>query len=111
MILTNIFSYSCQAHDRAHRIGQKKPVTIYQLVTRGAVEERVFHRAQQKLALNELVLRDDGQLLSSLTSPIRPPRTNHVALPREGLDTEGSMKGRVIVKDFSDINRASLAGS
>jgi len=84
VILTNIFSCSCQAHDRAHRIGQKKPVTIYQLVTRGAVEERVFHRAQQKLALNELVLRDDGQLLSSLTSPIRPPfaRTMWLCLGR-----------------------------
>jgi len=50
-----------QAHDRAHRIGQTKEVTVYQLITRNTVEERVFHRAQQKLALNELVLRDDSE--------------------------------------------------
>mmetsp|Transcript_47412 Transcript_47412/g.111742 ORF Transcript_47412/g.111742 Transcript_47412/m.111742 type:complete len:672 (-) Transcript_47412:567-2582(-) len=48
-----------QAHDRVHRIGQKRPVTIYQLLCDNTVEERVFQRAQQKVSLNEMVLRDD----------------------------------------------------
>ena len=48
-----------QAHDRVHRIGQDKDVTIYQLLCKDTVEQRIFQRAAQKLSLNELVLRDD----------------------------------------------------
>ena len=37
-----------QATDRAHRIGQTKTVTIYRLITKGTVEERIVRRAKQK---------------------------------------------------------------
>ncbi len=37
-----------QATDRAHRIGQTKPVTVYRLITKNSVEERILKRAQQK---------------------------------------------------------------
>jgi SWI/SNF-related matrix-associated actin-dependent regulator of chromatin subfamily A member 5 len=50
-----------QAHDRVHRIGQDRPVTIYQLLCKDTVEQRVFQRAAQKTSLNELVLRDDTE--------------------------------------------------
>ena len=41
-----------QASDRAHRIGQRRPVTIYRLMTRGTVEEKIvrMHRRKRKLA-------------------------------------------------------------
>ncbi len=41
-----------QASDRAHRIGQKRPVTVYRLVTKGTVEESVLelHDRKRKLA-------------------------------------------------------------
>ena len=41
-----------QASDRAHRIGQRRPVTIYRLVTRGTVEEKIvqMHRRKRNLA-------------------------------------------------------------
>lgn len=41
-----------QASDRAHRIGQKRPVTVYRLVTKGTVEESVLelHGRKRKLA-------------------------------------------------------------
>ena len=41
-----------QASDRAHRIGQKRPVTVYRLITKGTVEESVLelHGRKRKLA-------------------------------------------------------------
>lgn len=37
-----------QAMDRAHRLGQTRPVTVYRLITTKTVEERILERAQQK---------------------------------------------------------------
>jgi DNA helicase INO80 len=37
-----------QAMDRAHRLGQTRPVTVYRLITRNTVEEKILMRAQQK---------------------------------------------------------------
>lgn len=46
-----------QATDRAHRIGQGRPVTVYRLVTEGTVEERIYELHHQKRALADLVLQ------------------------------------------------------
>lgn len=45
-----------QAQDRAHRIGQTKPVLIFRLVTAHTVEERIMHRASEKRQLEALVI-------------------------------------------------------
>ncbi len=41
-----------QASDRAHRIGQKRPVTIYRMIQRGSVEEKILqlHGTKRELA-------------------------------------------------------------
>ncbi|GMH46812.1 hypothetical protein TrLO_g5455 [Triparma laevis f. longispina] len=46
-----------QAQDRAHRIGQKKDVLIFRLVTEHTIEEKVVERAQQKLKLDAMVVQ------------------------------------------------------
>ena len=40
-----------QASDRAHRIGQTRPVTVYRLLTRGTVEEKVLRLQAKKRSL------------------------------------------------------------
>ncbi len=44
-----------QAMERAHRIGQTKPVRVYRLLCRGSIEERMVSRASKKLFLNAMV--------------------------------------------------------
>lgn len=46
-----------QAMDRVHRLGQKKSVTIYRLVTEGSIDEKILEKARSKEIVQELVLR------------------------------------------------------
>ncbi|KAH8592415.1 putative chromodomain helicase [Bisporella sp. PMI_857] len=46
-----------QAMARAHRIGQKKPVSIYRLVSKETVEEEVLERARNKLMLEFITIQ------------------------------------------------------
>ena len=45
-----------QATDRAHRIGQEKPVTVYRLVTEGTIEEKILKLHEQKRDLADSLL-------------------------------------------------------
>ena len=47
-----------QATDRAHRIGQKKQVTVYKLITSGTVEEKVLDFQREKRKLLEQVFEE-----------------------------------------------------
>jgi superfamily II DNA or RNA helicase len=49
-----------QATDRAHRIGQLQPVTVYKLLVAGSIEERIQSLQLRKAALAESVLGTDG---------------------------------------------------
>jgi SNF2 family DNA or RNA helicase len=51
-----------QATDRAHRIGQDQPVTVYKLVVAGSIEERIQALQARKAALAAGVLGEDGAL-------------------------------------------------
>ncbi|RLN02560.1 hypothetical protein BBJ28_00014002 [Nothophytophthora sp. Chile5] len=51
-------STDLQARERAWRIGQKKPVTVYRFVTAGTIEEKIYHRQIFKQYLTSKVLHD-----------------------------------------------------
>ena len=66
-----------QATDRAHRIGQTKPVFVHKLVCRGTIEDRILELQKHKAALVEALLSDettklriDAETLSHLLSPL-----------------------------------------
>ncbi|KAI5301502.1 hypothetical protein KEM56_001654 [Ascosphaera pollenicola] len=62
-----------QAQDRAHRIGQTKPVIVYRLATKNTIEQVLLEKADSKRRLEKLVIQK-GKFKGLL-------------------DTEGSMQG------------------
>ena len=46
-----------QAQDRAHRIGQTRPVIVYRLATKGTVEQTLLEKADGKRRLEKLVIQ------------------------------------------------------
>ena len=54
-------STDLQARERAWRLGQKREVTIYRLMTAGTIEEKIYHRQIFKQFLTNKILRDPKQ--------------------------------------------------
>jgi SNF2 family DNA or RNA helicase len=57
-----------QATDRAHRIGQKKSVQVYKLVTSDSIEEKIINLQQSKKELAESIISDqEGGSIFNMT--------------------------------------------
>ncbi|MFI0740675.1 DEAD/DEAH box helicase [Streptomyces sp. NPDC021100] len=56
-----------QATDRAHRIGQTRPVRVHRLVTEGTVEDRIAELLRRKQALADAVLTAGADGVTPLT--------------------------------------------
>ena len=54
-------STDVQARERAWRLGQKRDVMIYRLMTAGTIEEKIYHRQLFKQFLTNKILRDPKQ--------------------------------------------------
>jgi len=56
-----------QASDRAHRIGQTRPVFIYKIIARGTVEEKILELQEKKRALVKNIIATEASFFKSLT--------------------------------------------
>ncbi len=56
-----------QATDRAHRIGQSKVVTVYKLIARDSVEEKILKLSEKKRELVSSVLTTESTPMKGLT--------------------------------------------
>ncbi|MDO5519538.1 MAG: DEAD/DEAH box helicase [bacterium] len=55
-----------QATDRAHRIGQRNVVTVFKLIAKGTIEEKILQMQQEKQNLADQIISGEMNQLSSL---------------------------------------------
>ncbi|RDX64597.1 putative ATP-dependent DNA helicase CHR12, partial [Mucuna pruriens] len=76
-----------QAEDRAHRIGQKKEVRVFVLVSVGSIEEVILERAKQKMGIDAKVIQAG---LFNTTSTAQDRREMLEEIMRRGTSTLGT---------------------
>ena len=69
-----------QAMDRAHRLGQTRQVTVYRMITRGTIEERIRKRALQKEEVQRVVISGGSGAGVDFNTRSKENRTKDIAL-------------------------------
>ncbi|OAL38319.1 hypothetical protein AYO20_02378 [Fonsecaea nubica] len=80
-------STDLQARERAWRLGQKREVAIYRLMTAGTIEEKIYHRQIFKQFLTNKILKDPKQRQTFHLSDLH----DLFSLGNEGEPTETSI--------------------
>lgn len=73
-------SNDAQAMDRAHRLGQTRQVTVYRLITKGTIDERIVQLARVKKDVQDIVVGN-----KTFTDVTKPSEIVHLLLNPEQL--------------------------
>lgn len=96
-----------QAEDRAHRIGQERPVAVYRLITDRSMEVGLLRRANAKRALERIVLRDGHW---KLLDTAKPPQSIHKAAASAASPKPPPRRGTKRARAASDAPPAQVDG-
>ena len=119
-------STDLQARERAWRLGQKREVTIYRLMTAGTIEEKIYHRQIFKQFLTNKILRDPKQRqtfhlndlhdLFTLGNEDEPTETSmlfqnaRVKHSSKPVDATDAVDGKTSTSETGDTNIEALPG-
>ncbi|KAM9898141.1 hypothetical protein OXX79_006468 [Metschnikowia pulcherrima] len=82
-----------QAMDRAHRLGQTKQVTVYRLLTKGTIEERMRDRAKQKEQVQQVVMEGKAAFAKKKDDPANKKKDVAYLLLGGGDDIPDNVSG------------------
>ncbi|PON81021.1 Protein PHOTOPERIOD-INDEPENDENT EARLY FLOWERING [Trema orientale] len=96
-----------QAQDRCHRIGQTREVHIYRLISDSTIEENILKKANQKRALDDLVIQSGGYN-TEFFKKLDPMElfSGHRSLPVKNVQKEKNYNGNVISLSNDDVEAA-----
>merc|ERR1711962_992453 len=79
-----------QAMDRAHRLGQTRQVTVYRLVCKGTIEERILQRAREKEEIHRMVIQ--GGSFKGKSGDLKPKEVVSLLLDDEEIEKRVKVK-------------------
>jgi DNA helicase INO80 len=85
-------SNDAQAMDRAHRLGQTRQVTVYRLITKGTIDERIVQLARVKKDVQDIVVGN-----KNFTDVTKPSEIVQLLLNDDqlaSLDTSSTLSGK-----------------
>jgi superfamily II DNA or RNA helicase len=86
-----------QASDRAHRIGQTRPVTVYRLISRDTIEEKIVALHERKRHLADSLLEGAGEVSSISTEEL-------IGLLQEGGTASAALQDSALPVEESQVN-------
>ena len=94
-----------QAQARAHRIGQKRQVNIYRLVTKNSIEVNIIERAKRKMVLDHLVIQRMDTTGRTVLSNSEGGQSTQVPFSKDELDALLKFGAEEIFKDDLEQDR------
>ncbi len=88
--------------DRAHRLGQTKQVTVYRLVCKGTIEERILQRAREKSEIHRMVIQGGSFKGGSKGDHLKPREVVSLLLDDEEIEQKYLAKQETAKKRSAD---------